>query len=39
VPVPPLSEAWPKLDVEIRRRIRMLPEVMRFDRMYQNRQF
>jgi hypothetical protein len=27
------------MDAEISRRIQMLPEAMRFDRMYQNRQF
>jgi hypothetical protein len=39
VPVPPLPEAGPKLDAEIRRRIQKLPEALRCDRMYQNPQF
>jgi hypothetical protein len=38
VSVPPPS-AGPKLDAEIRRRIRNLPEAMRHDRKYRNRQF
>jgi hypothetical protein len=38
VPVPPPSTG-PKLDAEICRRIRNLPEAMRHDRKYRNRQF
>jgi hypothetical protein len=37
VPVPPPLPAGPKLDAEIRCRIRNLPEVMRHDRKYRNR--
>jgi hypothetical protein len=37
VPVPPPpSVAGPKMDAEIRRRIRNLPEAMRHDRKYYN---
>jgi hypothetical protein len=39
VPVPPSPEAGPKLDTEMRHRVRNLLEAMRCDRMYQNRQF
>jgi hypothetical protein len=39
VSVPPLLETGPKLKVEMRCRIRKLPESMRCDRMYQNPQF
>jgi hypothetical protein len=39
VPVPPPSAAGSKLDLEIRRRIRNLPEAPWLDRKYRNRQF
>jgi hypothetical protein len=39
VSVPPSPPAGLKLDAEIRRRIRNLPEALRLDRKYRNRQF
>jgi hypothetical protein len=39
VPIPLLPSTGPKLDAKIRRRIRNLPQVLRLDRKYRNRQF
>jgi hypothetical protein len=39
VPIPPAPPAGPKLDAEIRRHIRNLPQALRVDRKYRNRQF
>jgi hypothetical protein len=39
VSVPPPPSVGPKLDVEIWRHIQNLPEALRLDRKYQNRQF
>jgi hypothetical protein len=39
VPVPPPPEVGPKLDAEICRRIWNLPEALRLDRIYRNRQY
>jgi hypothetical protein len=39
VPVLPPPEAGPKLDAEISRRIRKLPQAMRYECKYQNPQF
>jgi hypothetical protein len=38
VPVPPPPPAGPKMDAEIRRSIRNLPEALRLERKYRNRQ-
>jgi hypothetical protein len=39
VPVPPMPPVGPRLDAEIRHRICNLPQSLREDRQYQNRQF